>query len=255
MEISTDTAAVVTGGASGLGEAVARQLSAQGARVTVFDMDADRGTKVAEDCGGLFAQVDVGDPESVSAGFEASRSAHGQERILVACAGIAPAERTVSKAGPHSAEVFERVLRVNLMGVFNCATQAAAGMAGLEPANADGERGVIVNTASIAAFEGQIGQIAYSASKGGVAGMTLPMARDLVRHGIRVVAIAPGIFLTPMVSGLPDEVQESLTGKLEFPPRPGKPSEFAGLVLQICSNPMINGEVIRLDGGYRMASA
>ena len=255
MEIGSETAAIVTGGASGLGEAVARRLSAQGARVAVFDVDADKGVKVAEECGGLFAQVDVGDPRSVGDGFEAARSAHGQERILVTCAGIVPAERTVTRTGPHSAEIFERVVRVNLTGVFNCASQAAAGMVALPPATPDGERGVIVNTASIAAYEGQIGQIAYSASKAGVAGMTLPMARDLARHGIRVNAIAPGIFLTPMVSGLPEEVQASLTGKLEFPGRAGDPSEFADLVLHICTNPMVNGEVIRLDGAYRMTSA
>ena len=221
----------------------------------MFDVNADQGARVAEECDGLFVQVDVGDPHSVRDGFKSARAAHGPERILVTCAGIVPAERTVTRTGPHSAEIFDRVLRVNLTGVFNCASQAAAAMVALPPATPDDERGVIVNTASIAAYEGQIGQIAYSASKAGVAGMTLPMARDLARHGIRVAAIAPGIFLTPMVSGLPDEVRDSLTDKLEFPRRAGDPSEFADLVLHICSNPMVNGEVIRLDGAYRMSSA
>ena len=179
VEINNEIAAIVTGGASGLGEAVVRSLAARGARVTVFDLDADKGTKLASECGGLFVPVDVGDPHSVGNGLKAARTAHGPERVLVTCAGIAPAERTVTKTGPHDFKTFERTLRVNLTGVFNCATQAAANMAALPPVTSDGERGVIINTASIAAYEGQIGQIAYAASKAGVAGMTLPMARDL----------------------------------------------------------------------------
>lgn len=255
MDINSETPAIVTGGASGLGEAVVRALSAAGAKVAIFDLDADKGNELAGECGGSFARVDVGDPQSVADGFKAARAAHGPERVLVSCAGIAPAERTVSRAGPHDPEVFARTLGVNLTGVFNCATQAAAGMASLEPVTPDGERGVIINTASIAAYEGQIGQIAYAASKAGVAGMTLPMARDLARHGIRVVAIAPGLFLTPMVTAFSQEIQDALTSKLEFPARAGDPSEFAALALHICANPMLNGEVIRLDGGYRLPPA
>jgi len=255
MEIGSETAAVVTGGASGLGEAVVRALSAKGARVAIFDLDADRGGALADECGALFMPVDVGDPRSMADGLEAARVAHGQERIAVTCAGIAPAERTVTKNGPHDFSIFERALRVNLTGVFNCASQAVAGMAGLPPVTPDGERGVIINTASIAAYEGQIGQIAYSASKAGVAGMTLPMARDLARHGIRVVAIAPGLFFTPMIAAFSQEVQDALTAKLEFPRRAGDPAEFAAMVLHICANAMINGEVIRLDGAYRMPPA
>ena len=199
--------------------------------------------------------VDVGDPHSVRDGLKAARTAHGPERVLVACAGIAPAERTVSKTGPHDFDIFVRTLRVNLKGVFNCATQAAASMAALPPVTPDGERGVIINTAFIAAYKGQIGQIAYAASKASVAGMTLPMARDLSRHGIRVVAIAPGLFLTPTIAAFPQEVQDGLTAKLVFPRRAGDPSEFAAMVLYICANAMINGEMIRLDGAYRMPPA
>lgn len=255
MDINSETAAIVTGGASGLGEAVVRALSAAGAKVAIFDLDADKGNELAGACSGLFVRVDVGDPASVADGIATARAAHGPERVMVTCAGIAPAERTVSKNGAHDFEVFTRTLGVNLTGVFNCATQAAAGMASLEPVTPGGERGVIVNTASIAAYEGQIGQIAYSASKAGVAGMTLPMARDLARHGIRVVAIAPGLFLTPMVTAFPQEIQDALTAKLVFPGRAGDPSEFADLVLHICGNSMLNGEVIRLDGAHRLPPA
>jgi NAD(P)-dependent dehydrogenase (short-subunit alcohol dehydrogenase family) len=255
VDINSETAAIVTGGASGLGEAVVRALSAAGAKVAIFDLDVEQGTKLAKECGGLFMPVNVGDPQSVTDGFKAARAAHGAERVAVTCAGIAPAERTVTKTGPHDFKIFEHALRVNLTGVFNCATQAAAGMTALPPVTADGERGVIINTASIAAYEGQIGQIAYAASKAGVAGMTLPMARDLARHGIRVVAIAPGLFFTPMIAAFPQEVQDGLTAKLEFPKRAGDPSEFAAMVLHICSNSMVNGEVIRLDGAYRMPPA
>lgn len=252
MELGPGTPAVVTGGASGLGAAVAKALAANGAKVSIFDLDVERGTDLAGKCGAAFIRVDVGDPQSVADGLKAAREAHGQERIAVNCAGIAPAELTVTKNGPHDFAIFEKALRINLTGVFNCATQSAAGMTALDPVTPDGERGVIINTASIAAFEGQIGQIAYAASKAGVAGMTLPMARDLARHGIRVVAIAPGLFMTPMIEAFPQEVQDALTTKLVFPGRAGDPSQFAALVLQICANSMINGEVIRLDGAYRM---
>ncbi len=208
---------------------------------------------MAAQIGGSFAKVDVSDAASVAAGFEVLRAAHGQEQIMVNCAGIAPAAKTQSKGEAHDAGLFAKVVGVNMIGTFNCASQAAAGMAKNDPVTDDGERGVIVNTASIAAFDGQIGQLAYASSKGGVVGMTLPMARDLMRDGIRVMAIAPGIFKTPMVAGLPQEVQDSLGAQVPFPSRLGDPAEFAALACHIVENPMLNGEVIRLDGAIRMA--
>jgi NAD(P)-dependent dehydrogenase (short-subunit alcohol dehydrogenase family) len=247
-------AAVVTGGASGLGEATARMLAAGGAKVTLFDMNEDTGKAVAAEIGGAFAKVDVSDPASVAAGFASARAAHGQEQVLVNCAGIAPASKTVTRDGaPHDAAMYAKVIQVNLIGTFNCCAAAAAGMAASEPVNADGERGVMINTASVAAFDGQIGQIAYASSKAGVVGLTLPMARDLSRSGIRVMAIAPGLFLTPMLKTLPDEAQRSLGAQVPFPPRLGDPSEYAQLAESIIRNPMLNGEVIRLDGAIRMA--
>ncbi len=254
MKLSNDIKAIVTGGASGLGEAVARELTAAGAKVCIFDLNQDRGQQVAKAIGGCFEPVDVSDAASVAAGFHAARAAQGQERIMVNCAGIGVAARTVDKEGnPHDAAFFERVIRINLLGTFNCASQAAAGMAGTEPVTGDGERGVIINTASVAAFDGQIGQIAYAASKGGIVAMTLPMARDLAKSGIRVMAIAPGIFRTPMLAGLPDEVQDSLGAQVPFPSRLGNPAEYAAMARHIVENPMLNGEVIRLDGAIRMA--
>lgn len=253
MKITEGMGAIVTGGASGLGAATARALARAGARVAIMDLNDQAGAALAEELGGMFLRVDVTDAASVEAGFRQARDAHGQERILVNCAGIAPGARTVGRDGPHDPALFERVIRVNLIGPFLCAARAAAGMAGAEPLDADGTRGVIVNTASVAAFEGQIGQVAYAASKGGVASMTLPMARDLARHGIRVVAIAPGLFGTPMLRGLPQEVQDSLAAQVPFPRRLGEPEEFARLVLHICDNDMLNGSVIRLDGAIRMA--
>jgi len=252
MQISQGMAAVVTGGGSGLGAATARALAVRGAKVAIFDLNAEAGERLAVEIGGLFCETDVTSVESVDAAFERARAAHGQERILVTCAGIAPGARTVSKGLPHDPALFRKALDVNLFGVFLTASRSAAGMSATEPVDADGVRGVIVNTASVAAFEGQIGQIAYSASKAGVAGMTLPMARDLSRQGIRVVAIAPGLFLTPMLQGLPQEVQESLGSQAPFPRRLGDPAEFAALVCHICENDMLNGEVIRLDGAIRM---
>ncbi|MEM7546975.1 MAG: SDR family NAD(P)-dependent oxidoreductase [Pseudomonadota bacterium] len=247
-------AAVVTGGASGLGEATARMLAAGGARVTLFDMNAEPGEAVAAEIGGAFAKVDVSDPASVAAGFETARAAHGQERVLVNCAGIAPASKTVTREGdPHDAAIYAKVVQVNLIGTFNCCAAAAAGMAATDPADDEGERGVMINTASVAAFDGQIGQVAYASSKAGVVGLTLPMARDLARSGIRVMAIAPGLFLTPMLKGLPEEAQRSLGAQVPFPSRLGEPSEYARLVESIVANPMLNGEVIRLDGAIRMA--
>jgi NAD(P)-dependent dehydrogenase (short-subunit alcohol dehydrogenase family) len=253
MKLGSAISAVVTGGASGLGAATARTLASMGVRVALFDLDRDRGEAVAAEIGGLFCEVDVTSDANVAAGFEAARAAHGQERILVNCAGIAPAARTLSRSGPHSTALFEKVILVNLGGSFRCLSLAAAGMAGLEPVTAFGERGVIVSTASVAAFDGQIGQAAYAASKGGVAALTLPVARDLAPNGIRVMTIAPGIFETPMLSALPAEVQESLGRQVPFPSRLGRPDEYAALVVHICENEMLNGETIRLDGAIRMA--
>ncbi len=252
MKLASKIAAVVTGGASGLGQAVSRRLAAAGVRVTIFDMNAELGRSVAAELGGTFQAVDVGDPESVLKGLAAARAAHGQERVMVCCAGVAGAAKTVSKGQAHDPGLFEKTIRVNLFGTFNCASQAAAGMAAAEPLGTDGERGVIINTASVAAFEGQVGQVAYAASKAGVVGLTLPMARDLAREGIRVVTIAPGLFRTPMLESMPPEVQEALGAQVPFPARLGDPDEFAQLVEHICRNPMLNGETIRLDGALRM---
>jgi len=254
MKLSNEISAVVTGGASGLGEATARSLAAQGVRVAIFDMNAERGEQVAKEIGGLFCKVDVSNAESVSVAFAQARQIHGQERICVCCAGIAFAAKTVDRDGNyHQPDLFNKTIGVNLIGTFNVASQAAAGMTKADPLNDDGERGVIVNTASVAAFEGQIGQVAYAASKGGVAAMTIPMARDLSRNGIRVMAIAPGLFMTPMLAGLPEEAQQSLGAQVPFPSRLGDPAEYASLVAHIAENPMLNGEVIRLDGAIRMA--
>ncbi len=251
MQISSQTGAVVTGGASGLGAAVARELAARGAHVTIFDRNAEAGRALAGEIGGSFREVDVSDDESVAAGF--AEPGPAPLRILVNCAGIGPAAKTVSRGEPHDAALFARVIGVNLIGSFQCAARAAAIMAACEPLGEDGERGVIISTASVAAFEGQVGQVAYSASKGGIVGMTLPMARDLAQHGIRVVTIAPGLFRTPLLQGLPEEVQESLGAQVPFPSRLGDPAEYAALARHIVENPMLNGEVIRLDGAIRMA--
>ncbi|NOR64268.1 MAG: SDR family NAD(P)-dependent oxidoreductase [Rhodobacteraceae bacterium] len=240
--------AVVTGGASGLGEATARMLAAAGAQVAVFDMNGERGAAVAAEIGGSFHMVDVSDAASVAAGL-----AGLSPRICVNCAGIAPGAKTVDRDGnAHDAALFAKAIGINLIGSFNVASQCAALMAAQSPLDDDGARGVIINTASVAAFEGQIGQAAYAASKGGVAALTLPMARDMARSGVRVMAIAPGLFLTPMLEGLPPEIQESLGAQAPFPPRLGKPSEFADLVRHIVENQMLNGEVIRLDAAIRM---
>ncbi|SDX74322.1 NAD(P)-dependent dehydrogenase, short-chain alcohol dehydrogenase family [Albimonas donghaensis] len=254
MKLQSGLAAVVTGGASGLGEATARKLASAGVKVTLFDMNAEKGEAVAKDIGGLFAKVDVSDPASVTEGLKAARAAHGQERIAVNCAGIGGAAKTVDRDGnPLNPDHFMKIIKVNLFGTFNVASQAAAGMAAAEPVSEDGERGVIINTASVAAFEGQIGQLCYSASKGGVVGMTIPMARDLARSGIRVCTIAPGLFLTPLLMGLPEEARKSLGAQVPFPSRLGDPSEYAMTAAHICENPMLNGETIRLDGAIRMA--
>ena len=245
--------AIVTGGASGLGAATATRLAADGLKVTIFDLDAQKGEAHAAALGGAFAKVEVSDPASVAAGLDTAQAAHGPTRILVNCAGIGGAAKTVSRGAPHDPSLFDKTIAVNLKGVFNCASQAAARMVAADPVNADGARGVIVNTASVAAFDGQVGQLAYSASKGGIVGMTLPMARDLADKGIRVCTIAPGLFLTPLLDELPQDVQDSLGAQVPFPSRLGDPVEYAAMVAHITGNSMLNGEVIRLDGAIRMA--
>ena len=254
MKLSGKIAAVVTGGASGLGEATARALAEQGVRVAIFDMNTERGELVAKEINGLFCKVDVSSAESVSVALAHARQIHGQERICVSCAGIAFAAKTVDRdVNYHQPDLFSKTIGVNLIGTFNVSSQSATGMTKAEPLNDDGERGVIINTASVAAFEGQVGQVAYAASKGGVAAMTVPMARDLSRSGVRVMAIAPGLFMTPMLASMPDEIQEALGAQVPFPSRLGDPSEYAALVSHIAENRMLNGEVIRLDGAIRMA--
>jgi NAD(P)-dependent dehydrogenase (short-subunit alcohol dehydrogenase family) len=245
-------AAIVTGAASGLGKATAQMLASSGAKVAVFDLNAEAGEAVAKEIGGLFVAVDVTDDASVAAALDQAEAAHGTARLLVNCAGIAPAVKTVGKGNaPHPLEIFRKTIEVNLIGTFNMISKFAARAAALD--EIDGERGVIVSTASVAAYEGQIGQAAYAASKGGVVGLTLPVARDLAQHKIRVMTIAPGIFLTPMLEAFPDTVQQALGAQVPHPSRLGKPSEYAQLVASIIANPMLNGEVIRLDGAIRMA--
>jgi NAD(P)-dependent dehydrogenase (short-subunit alcohol dehydrogenase family) len=252
MTPGSDMACVITGGASGLGLAVAQALAARGVRTGILDRDAAAGRAVAADLGGAFAPCDVADPASVAAALAQLRAVNGAERICVNCAGIAPARRTLGRDGAHDPAAFAGVIGVNLLGTFNVASQSAAAMAALDPLGEDGERGVIVNTASVAAWDGQVGQAAYAASKAGVAGMTLPMARDLARNGIRVMAIAPGIFGTAMLAGFTPEVQTALAQHAQFPTRLGRPGEFAALVCHIIENPMLNGEVIRLDAATRL---
>jgi len=253
MNITQDIVAVISGGASGLGAAAAETLSQAGARIVILDRNAATGTETASRLDGLFIETDVSDPSSVSDAMAQIRDRHGALHVAVNCAGIAPAAKTVSKGAAHDAQTFATTIGVNLIGTFNVASQAAALMAGNDPLDEDGSRGVIVNTASVAAYEGQVGQVAYAASKGGVVGMTLPMARDLAQLGIRVCAIAPGLFKTPMLEGLPQEVQDSLGAQVPFPSRLGGPSEYAQLVRHIVENQMLNGDVIRLDGAIRMA--
>ncbi len=245
-------AAVVTGGGSGLGEATAVALAAAGAHVGVFDINAAAAQGVAARIGGIAAACDVADADSAAAALAKAAAAHGAARILVSCAGIGAVGRIVGRDGPLPLAAFERVIRVNLNGTFNMLRLAAAAMQGLEPLE-DGERGVVVNTASVAAFDGQIGQPAYAASKAGVAGLTLPAAREFARFGIRVNTIAPGLFATPMMAALPAEAQASLAASVPYPPRLGEPAEYAALVLHIVTNRMLNGETIRLDGALRMA--
>jgi NAD(P)-dependent dehydrogenase (short-subunit alcohol dehydrogenase family) len=244
-------AAIVTGAASGLGEATARRLAAAGARVALFDQDLAAAERVAADIGGRAFACDVADAGSAERAVAAAMERLGAARIAVNCAGVAPPARIVGRDGPLALSAFAEVVSVNLVGSFNILRLAAAAMRNLEPL-ATGERGVIVNTASIAAFEGQIGQAAYAASKGGVVSLTLPAARELARYGIRVLAIAPGTFATPMLRGLPEETQRQLGEAVPFPPRLGEPDEFAALALHMIGNVMLNGAVVRLDGALRM---
>ncbi len=247
--------ALVTGGASGLGGATAARFAAQGAKVVLLDRDVEKGRALAESIGASarFVQADVTSESEVQAALDLTVVAFGGLNAVIICAGVGLANRTISSRGPHSLDLFETVIRINLIGTFNVIRLAAAMMASNAP-NEGGERGVIVNSASIAAFEGQIGQAAYSASKGGIVGMTLPIARDLARNGIRVCTIAPGIFDTPLLGSLPEAVRDSLGKQVPFPSRLGLPSEYAQLAQQIVENEMLNGETIRLDGALRMSS-
>jgi NAD(P)-dependent dehydrogenase (short-subunit alcohol dehydrogenase family) len=249
----TGHSAIVTGGGSGLGEAVARELARLGAKVAVLDVNAAGAQRLAADIGGLACTADITDTASLTAALDAAEAAHGTARIVMNIAGIGTAKRVVGKDGnPAPMEDFERVVRVNLFGTYNVIRLTAARIAKLAPLEG-GERGVMVMTASVAAFDGQVGQEAYSASKGGIVGMTLPLARDLAQHGVRVCTVAPGLFETPLMKGLPEAVQQSLAASIPFPPRLGRPQEFAELAAHIVTNGHLNGEVIRLDGALRMA--
>ncbi len=245
------TAAIITGGASGLGEACARKFRDCGAKVVIFDHDAARGKQVATEIGAGFANVDVTDEVSVAAGIKLAVETMGKINACINCAGIATGEKTVGRDGPHALDSFQRTIDINLIGTFNVLRLAAAQMAGNAP-DESGERGVIINTASIAAFDGQMGQAAYAASKAAIAGLSLPVSRDLARNLIRVMAIAPGIFMTPMLQGLGAEIIDTLAANVTFPKRLGKPEEFASLAGFIIENSYLNGEVIRIDGGLRM---
>ena len=244
-------AALVTGGASGLGAQTARLLAARGAKVAVLDRNAAQAQAVATDIGGLALPCDVTDADSVLQALDAARGQHGPARILVNCAGVGGAHRITGRQGPMPLADFSRIVQINLVGTFNVMRLAAADMTALPPLD-DGERGVMVNTTSIAAYDGQMGQTAYAASKGGIAALTLPAARDLAQFGVRVMAIAPGLFRTPLLDELPPEVQTTLGGSVPFPKRLGQPAEFAALVAHIVENAYLNGEVIRLDGALRM---
>ncbi len=258
MILDPSIAAVVTGGASGLGEGTARALAGYGVKVALFDMNAERGEAIAREIGGVFCAVDVTSDDQVQAGFAKARAAHGQERVLVNCAGIATGAKTVGRKKDTGEitlfpqEVFERTVRINLFGSFRCLSRSAAGMLTLEPL-ADGERGAIINTASVAAEDGQIGQAAYSASKGGVLAMALPIARDLMSEGVRVNTILPGIFQTPMMASMPQNVQDSLAASIPFPKRLGTAADYARTAVDILQNVYLNAAAIRLDGAIRLA--
>jgi NAD(P)-dependent dehydrogenase (short-subunit alcohol dehydrogenase family) len=258
MHVDSNTAAVVTGGASGLGAATARALAAKGAKVAIFDLQAEKGEEVAREIGGVFCEVNVTDDASVDAGFEKARAAHGQERILVNCAGTGNAIKTASRSKTDGSikhfplDAFNWIIQINLVGTFRCIAKSAAGMLTLEPME-DGERGAIVNTASVAAEDGQMGQAAYSASKGGVVGMTLPIARDLMSEGIRVNTILPGIFNTPLMNAAPQAVKDALAASVPFPKRLGNAEEYAMLAMTMIECGYFNGEDVRLDGAIRMS--
>ena len=258
MELNSSISAVVTGGASGLGEATARALAKKGVKVALLDMNKTKGEAVAAEIGGIFCEANVTDEASVVAAFEKARAAHGQERILVNCAGTGNAAKTASrdkKTGEikfFAAKDFDRIIQINLVGTFRCIAQAAAGMLTLDPLDG-GERGAIVNTASVAAQDGQIGQAAYTASKAGINGVTLVVARDLAQEGIRCNTIMPGLFNTPLLQGAPEQVKQALGAQVPFPPRLGNPNEYASLALQMITNGYFNGETVRLDGAIRMA--
>jgi NAD(P)-dependent dehydrogenase (short-subunit alcohol dehydrogenase family) len=258
MKVDSNTAAVVTGGASGLGAATARSLAAKGAKVAIFDLQAEKGEEVAREIGGVFCEVNVTDDASVDAGFAKARAAHGQERILVNCAGTGNAIKTASRSKTDGSikhfplDAFNWIIQINLVGTFRCIAKSAAGMLTLDPLE-DGERGAIVNTASVAAEDGQMGQAAYSASKGGVVGMTLPIARDLMSEGIRVNTILPGIFNTPLMNAAPQAVKDALAASVPFPKRLGNAEEYAQLAMCMIENGYFNGEDVRLDGAIRMA--
>ena len=247
-----DQAAIVTGGASGLGSATARRLAALGAKVAVCDLNTKLAETVAAEIKGVAVACNVADAASAEAAVAAAEKAHGPARVLVNCAGIGVAKRVIGKEGPMPFADFDRVIQVNLNGTFNMIRLATSAMSKLEPL-ATGERGVVINTASVAAYDGQIGQAAYSASKGGIVGMTLPIARELAQFGIRVLTIAPGLFLTPLLANLPQEAQDSLAAAIPFPRRLGQAEEFASLALHMIENSYLNGEVVRLDGALRMA--
>jgi NAD(P)-dependent dehydrogenase (short-subunit alcohol dehydrogenase family) len=258
MNITDTAAAVVTGGASGLGAATARALAAKGARVAIFDLQRDKGEALATEIGGIFCEVNVTSDDSVDAGFAKARAAHGQESVLVCCAGTGNAVKTASRSKEDGSikhfplEAFNWLIQINLVGTFRCVAKSAAGMLTLAP-DEHGERGAIVMTASVAAEDGQIGQAAYSASKGGVVGMTLPIARDLMGEGVRINTILPGIFDTPLLQGAPQPVRDALAASVPFPKRLGDPAEYAHLAITLIENGYFNGEDIRLDGGIRMA--
>jgi NAD(P)-dependent dehydrogenase (short-subunit alcohol dehydrogenase family) len=246
-------AAIISGGGSGMGAETGRHLAQAGVKVALFDMNLEAAEAVAKDIGGIAVQCDVADAASTEAAVAKAREAHGPARICVNCAGIAPPKKMVGREGPMSLQDYVKVVNVNLIGTFNVMRLAAADMAGLDPVTESGERGVIVNAASVAAFDGQIGQTAYASSKAGVVGLTLPAARELAAVGVRVMTICPGLIGTPMLLGLPQNVQDSLAKQVPFPSRLGRPDEFARLVMHILSNELLNGEVIRLDGAIRMA--
>lgn len=259
MKLDASVAAVVTGGASGLGFATAQALAARGVKVAIFDVNAASGEAAARELGATFCLADVTSDAQVEAAFAQARAANGQERVLVNCAGTGNAFKTASRDKTTGAiahfplDAFERIIQINLIGTFRCIAASAAGMLALEPLGADAERGAIVNTASVAAIDGQVGQAAYSASKAAIVGMTLPIARDLMNDGIRVNTILPGIFDTPLLAGVPDHVKAGLSASVPFPKRLGAPAEFAALALEMLANGYFNGESVRLDGAIRMA--